>query len=117
MKEEKSTKSKAKKAAPEPSPKPAAKKLKPGKEEGKRKKKTSREHGKGLPGKQEEGPARKASAVAAARLPSAIDPGERHRLIREAAYYRAERRGFEGGDPTDDWAAAEAEIDRMLSPK
>lgn len=27
--------------------------------------------------------------------------------IAEAAYYRAERRGFVGGDPVDDWLAAE----------
>ena len=28
----------------------------------------------------------------------------------EAAYFRALARGFEGGDPDDDWYAAEAEI-------
>ncbi len=27
--------------------------------------------------------------------------------IAEAAYYRAERRGFVGGDPVEDWLAAE----------
>jgi hypothetical protein len=36
-------------------------------------------------------------------------------LIREAAYYRAERRGFAEGDPEADWTAAEAEIDQMLA--
>ena len=30
--------------------------------------------------------------------------------IAEAAYYRAERRGFEAGNEIDDWLAAEAEI-------
>ena len=44
-----------------------------------------------------------------------IDPETRHRMISEAAYYRAERRGFTGASPREDWAAAEAEIDRMLS--
>jgi hypothetical protein len=37
-------------------------------------------------------------------------PGERHRLIAEAAYYRAERRGFRDGDPVADWLEAEAEL-------
>lgn len=30
--------------------------------------------------------------------------------IAEAAYYRAERRGFEPGFETDDWLAAETEV-------
>jgi septation ring formation regulator EzrA len=32
----------------------------------------------------------------------------------EAAYFRAERRGFNGGDAVADWLEAEAEIDRRL---
>ena len=32
------------------------------------------------------------------------------RRIAEAAYYRAERRGFEPGGEAQDWLAAEAEI-------
>jgi len=39
----------------------------------------------------------------------------RQAMIREAAYFRAERRGFVGGDPVGDWLAAEAEIDRRLA--
>ncbi len=35
----------------------------------------------------------------------------RHQMIAEAAYYRAECRGFESGCELDDWLAAEAEID------
>lgn len=35
--------------------------------------------------------------------------------IAEAAYYIAERRGFRGGSPEDDWCQAEAEIDRRLA--
>ena len=35
----------------------------------------------------------------------------RERQVAEAAYYRAERRGFEPGRELDDWLAAEAEID------
>lgn len=38
---------------------------------------------------------------------------DRHNMIATAAYYRAERRGFNGGDETEDWLAAEAEIDAM----
>jgi len=34
----------------------------------------------------------------------------RHTMTAEAAYYRAERRGFEAGHELDDWLAAEAEI-------
>lgn len=35
-------------------------------------------------------------------------------MIAEAAYFRAERRGFNGGDPVRDWCEAEAEIDGQL---
>ncbi len=35
-------------------------------------------------------------------------------MIAEAAYFRALARGFQGGDPMDDWLAAEAEINRLL---
>jgi hypothetical protein len=35
-------------------------------------------------------------------------------LIAEAAYFRAEARGFAGGDPVRDWLAAEAEVDAVL---
>jgi hypothetical protein len=38
---------------------------------------------------------------------------QRQRMIAEAAYFRAEHRGFQGGDPLKDWLQAEAEIDRM----
>jgi hypothetical protein len=37
---------------------------------------------------------------------------ERRRKIAEAAYYRAERRGFEAGYEDDDWLEAEKENDR-----
>lgn len=39
---------------------------------------------------------------------------ERCRLIAEAAYYRAQARGFAPGQEIEDWLQAEAEIDRML---
>lgn len=39
-----------------------------------------------------------------------------HRKIAEAAYYRAERRGFAPGGETLDWFEAEAEIRRPDAP-
>lgn len=43
-----------------------------------------------------------------------ITAEERQRMIAETAYYRAERRGFYGGDTVHDWLAAEAEVDARL---
>jgi hypothetical protein len=45
-----------------------------------------------------------------------ISHDERRRLIAEAAYLRAEARGFEGGDPTVDWLEAEHEVDARTAP-
>lgn len=42
---------------------------------------------------------------------------QRRRMIAEAAYYLAQRRGFAAGDVTADWLAAEAQIDRMLAQR
>lgn len=39
---------------------------------------------------------------------------ERQRMIAEAAYYKAQRRGFNGGDAVRDWCEAEVEIDARL---
>lgn len=38
----------------------------------------------------------------------------RKQMIANAAYFRAERRGFAGGDPVADWLEAEAEVDSQL---
>lgn len=46
---------------------------------------------------------------------SAVTSEERQKMIAEAAYLRAEKRGFAGGDPAEDWLIAEAEIDKILS--
>lgn len=35
-------------------------------------------------------------------------------MIAERAYLRAERRGFQGGSPLQDWLEAEAEVDELL---
>jgi hypothetical protein len=45
---------------------------------------------------------------------SALSQEERRGLIEREAYLRAERRGFEGGDPVDDWLAAEAEVEAQI---
>jgi hypothetical protein len=44
-----------------------------------------------------------------------IDPESRRALIAQAAFYRAERRGFEPGHEVQDWLAAEAEVDTGLT--
>jgi hypothetical protein len=40
----------------------------------------------------------------------------RHLLIAEAAYRRAQERGFAAGEDWQDWFAAEREIDGLLDP-
>ena len=44
-----------------------------------------------------------------------VTPQHRENMIREAAYYRAEKRNFTGGSDAEDWAAAEREIDELLA--
>ena len=41
-------------------------------------------------------------------------PEQRAALIAKAAYFRAEKRGFVPGHETEDWLAAEAEVDARL---
>lgn len=55
-------------------------------------------------------PGQKGEAQAA----SDISPELRDHMIAEAAYFMAEHRGFQGGDPVQDWLEAEAEITVML---
>jgi hypothetical protein len=43
-----------------------------------------------------------------------VDPGQRNALIAKAAYFRAESRGFAPGHETEDWLAAESEVDAKL---
>jgi hypothetical protein len=45
---------------------------------------------------------------------SFVDPERRGALIAEAAYFRAEKRGFAPGHETEDWLAAESEVDAAL---
>ena len=55
-----------------------------------------------------------ATAELTPALPGFVDPERRMALIAEAAYFRAERRGFAPGGERSDWLAAEAEVDAKL---
>lgn len=55
-----------------------------------------------------------AKAKAAAVPTQFVGPEKRAALIAEAAYYRAQKRGFAPGHETEDWLAAEAEVDAKL---
>jgi hypothetical protein len=43
-----------------------------------------------------------------------LSPEELRQMIEQAAYFRAQQRGFSGGDPLEDWLVAEREINRLL---
>lgn len=63
---------------------------------------------------------RSAKGVAPVSAPAAeasnveISHDARRGMIAEAAYLRAERRGFTPGYELDDWIAAESEVDSLL---
>lgn len=57
-----------------------------------------------------------AAKTSSNKKPSDINPEERYRMIAVAAYYRAEKRGFIGGDPSQDWVEAEAEVNQLINP-
>lgn len=58
--------------------------------------------------------ARNVAPESVAEKNSPVTAEERYRMIAEAAYFRAEKRGFLRGDMAEDWLQAEAEIDQML---
>ena len=47
-------------------------------------------------------------------LSSTVRPLNRDVMVEKAAYYHAERRGFEPGHELEDWLQAEAEIDEFM---
>lgn len=49
------------------------------------------------------------------RAAKSVSADERNQMIAFAAYLRAERRGFAPGQETEDWLAAEAEVDAYLT--
>lgn len=46
---------------------------------------------------------------------AAMSAESRHKMIQIAAYYRAERRNFQNGDPVADWLSGEKKVDKMLN--
>lgn len=45
---------------------------------------------------------------------TAYSAHQRQQMISENAYFRALNRGFQGGDPVEDWVTAEREIGERL---
>ncbi len=64
-------------------------------------------------------PVKKAAPAKASAAPVAARPAvtveQRHNYIEVAAFYVAQRRGFAPGNPVDDWAMAEQEVDRLIA--
>ncbi len=58
---------------------------------------------------------RRATARAPRQQGVVVAPEERVAMIAEAAYYRAEARGFAPGGELEDWLAAEREVDGRLA--
>lgn len=73
---------------------------------------TAKAPAKAAPAKQ---PATKAPTPAAKPKKAAVPYEQRRNYIEVAAYFIAERHGFTPGRELTDWAAAEAEIDRLLA--
>ena len=60
-------------------------------------------------------PAKSPAAAPGSAAPGiTVSPQARRAMIEQAAYLRAERRGFTPGNETEDWLAAEAEVDALL---
>lgn len=61
-------------------------------------------------------PSTSADPVSGAATATAITVSEdaRRAMVAQAAYLRAERRGFAPGGEEEDWLAAEAEVDALL---
>lgn len=58
--------------------------------------------------------AKRAAKSSANCDPAGIDPSLRHQMIATAAYYRAERCGFDSRETERNWYAAEHDVERML---
>jgi len=43
-----------------------------------------------------------------------LTPEQRNQLISETAYYLAELRNFQGGDPVQDWLTAEKKVNELF---
>ncbi|MBI1425139.1 MAG: DUF2934 domain-containing protein [Gammaproteobacteria bacterium] len=60
-------------------------------------------------------PSRAGKSGKKAETPIVYTSAQRLQMISEAAYFIAEKRGFAGGNPAEDWLKAENEIDKRLS--
>lgn len=60
-------------------------------------------------------PATVAKKPAAAKAKKSVTPQQRYMMICEAAYFKAQRRGFAPENEIQDWLDAEAEINSLLS--
>ena len=60
--------------------------------------------------------AKKTVVKKAAAAVKKVTPEERQKMVEQAAYFRAERHGFQV-DPNENWLAAEAEVDAILAGK
>jgi len=59
-------------------------------------------------------PGQPAATASGASPGITVSEEARRAMIAQAAYLRAERRGFTAGDEVEDWLAAEAEVDALL---
>lgn len=57
----------------------------------------------------------KPSRKPARSRPATIPVEQRRHYVEVAAYYIAERRGFDGSSELEDWLQAEIEVDQMLA--
>ncbi|MAT65974.1 MAG: hypothetical protein CMN57_10055 [Gammaproteobacteria bacterium] len=80
-------------------------------------KSTSRRKPPASPAKTAGSPAKRTTASGSGKKAAGtrITPERRHEMIAEAAYLRAESRGFAPADPVHDWLMAEQEVDARLT--
>lgn len=69
----------------------------------------------GAGGRRKAAPGAAANKKKTAPPPAGVTDKERYLLIAEAAYYRAEQRGFAPGHDLQDWLDAETEVERLLA--
>lgn len=60
------------------------------------------------------GPVQPAAPASGASTGITVSAEARKAMIEQAAYLRAERRGFTAGGEVEDWLAAEVEVDALL---
>lgn len=55
--------------------------------------------------------------IVRSKPPTSTATTTKDQMIAEAAYYIAQQRGFQGGDPVQDWLKAEAQIEQLLKKR